>query len=60
MSERLNKRIRKAINKKVKYDLTEVAKAICQENFFRRVGYAMRIIFKYKIGTALKPEVKRG
>ena len=58
MNGRASKKTRKVVNKKVRYDLTEVAKQICEASWYTRVVYAFKIIFKFRIGESLK--VKRG
>ena len=53
MNGRMTKKIRKTVNKQVKTNAREVLEAIKDEKFFRRVGIAFRIIFKFGIGRRL-------
>ncbi len=54
MNGRLARNIRKTVNKQVRQDINDVFKNIAEENVFRRIGYAIKIIFKYKLGEPLK------
>ncbi len=47
------KKIRKVVNKQVKTNAREVLEAIKDEKFFRRIGIAFRIIFKFRLGEKL-------
>ena len=58
MNGRLAKKVRKQVNKKVRYDLTEVVKVLSEAKLHERIGYALRIVFKYKLGERLK--IKHG
>lgn len=47
MSGKNSKKIRKAINKKVRVDLEDAIKSICKASFYWRLIYAVRIIIKF-------------
>ncbi len=53
MNGSLSKKLRKTVNKKFKYDLAEVARILSEASLRKRIKYAFRIVFKYKIGERL-------
>lgn len=54
MNNKLSKKIRKEVNKKTRLDKDQIFEAIGSENIFMRIGYAFKIIFKYKLGKPLE------
>ena len=54
MNGRMAKKIHKEINAAVKTNAKEVMQSICEEKIITRIRYAIKIIFKYKIGEGLK------
>lgn len=58
MNQKLAKKIRKEVNSKIRQDVHDIFKIIGDENIIRRIGYALKIILKYKLGEPLK--VKNG
>ena len=54
MKGSLAKKIRKAVNKKTRLDKDEIFKTIAGENLLVRIGYGLKIIFKYKLDKPLE------
>lgn len=54
MSERLEKKIRRGLKAHIKCTALEALNAICEEKLFTRLKYALKLIFKYKLGERLK------
>lgn len=54
MSRRLDKKIRRAVNRKTRLDKDEIFKTIAEENLLVRIGYGLKIIFKYKLDKPLE------
>ncbi len=53
MNGRYAKKIRKEINSRIKCEALDVLKSIQDEKLYTRIKYAMKIIFKYKLGEKL-------
>ena len=58
MNNKLSKKIRKEVNIKTRFDFKEFFEMMNDETLFARFGYALKIIFKYKLGEPL--EVSNG
>lgn len=58
MNNKLSKKIRKEVNKKTRFDFKEFFEMMKDEPLLIRVRYALKIVFKYKLGEPL--EVKNG
>lgn len=58
MNNKLSKKIRKEVNKKTRFDFKEFFEMMEDESLLARFGYAIKIIFKYKLGKPL--EVNNG
>lgn len=53
MNGRMAKKVRKEVNRAVKYNAKEVLQTIVSENLFTRIKYAFKLVFKYKLGERL-------
>jgi len=53
MSSKYDKKIRRAIKKKIRFDLNGIIENIKEDSFLTRVGYAIRIIFKWRLGETI-------
>lgn len=53
MSGRYQKKIRRVVNNKIKTNAKEILEEVQKENIFSRIGIALKIIFKYKLGERL-------
>lgn len=58
MNNKLSKKIRKEVNKKTRFDFKEFFEMMKDESLSARIGYAFKILFKYKLGEPL--EVNNG
>lgn len=54
MNQKLSKKIRKEVNKQIRLDKDEIFRTIGEENLIIRIRYAIKIIFKYKLGEPLE------
>lgn len=54
MNNKLAKKIRKEVNKKTRFDFKEFFENIAEENLFARIKYAIKIVFKYKLGEPVE------
>jgi hypothetical protein len=43
------KKLKRYANKKIKYDIGNVLNDLCKAGLLRRINFALRIIFKYKV-----------
>ncbi|MCZ7608904.1 MAG: hypothetical protein M5U17_01950 [Ignavibacterium sp.] len=50
MNNKLSKKIRKEVNKKTRFDFKEFFENIAEENLSARIKYALKIVFKCKLG----------
>jgi hypothetical protein len=58
MSRKMDKKIRRAINKKTRLDMEDLAQTLSEARLYWRIVYAIRLIFKWnpKVKTITKPE----
>lgn len=54
MNGRAAKKLRKSVNKKIRYDIDSTLRDLCNASLKYRIVIAFRIMFKYKV--LIKPE----